>query len=88
MGYHRGAEIGAQLGYFSSFTNYSTEHLNLSEKQHKIALNIKNLIEKFPQINSEDDIVQKLSEVQAEFKKFTSLLKVDAPFNELNKLTF
>lgn len=78
------------MGYYTAFTKYWLSNTdNLNEKHRKTGENLLKLIESFPKANIEElDIIQLASDIQAQFKKFTSLLKVDASFNESNKLSF
>lgn len=91
LGYHRGAEIGAELGYYLGVVEIhidKTENKD-SKKVYNSLQKVKELIENYPKNNSEDiDILEKLDDIRAQFKKLCSLLKIDGIFPESDKLNF
>ncbi|GLV44229.1 uncharacterized protein CBL_12475 [Carabus blaptoides fortunei] len=89
LGYHRGAEIGAELGYYLGVIETYLARDNLKEKLRGSLTKIKELIESFPKINEENvDIIGKLDEIRAVYKKTCSLLKIDGKFPEADKMNF
>ena len=86
MGYHRGAEIGAELGFYSGvLENLETTN----EKVVGLITKLKEAIEKYPTFNDENvDLFGDLGNIRTQFRKITSILKVKAQFNEKEQLTF
>lgn len=89
LGYHRGAEIGAELGYYLGVIETYLIKDDLKEKVRVSLKKTKKLIESFPKINDENvDILGKLDEIRAIYKKTCSLLKIDGKFPEADKMNF
>lgn len=89
LGYHRGAEIGAELGYYLGVIETYLIKDDLKEKVRVSLEKTKKLIESFPKTNDENvDILGKLDEIRAIYKKTCSLLKIDGKFPEADKMNF
>lgn len=87
LGYHRGAEIGAELGYYLGVIDKTENRDN--KKIYSLLQKVKELIENYPKDNSEDiDLLEKLDDIRAQFRKASSLLKIDGKFPETDKLNF
>ncbi|XP_032518237.2 protein LTO1 homolog [Danaus plexippus] len=80
LGYHRGAELGRELGYyFGVVTNHieNKESLFISEKVLKQLEKVRDLINLFPQTNSEDhDILNLAENIRAQYKRACALLRI------------
>ncbi|OWR50502.1 hypothetical protein KGM_210010 [Danaus plexippus plexippus] len=80
LGYHRGAELGRELGYyFGVVTNHieNKESLFISEKVLKQLEKVRDLINLFPQTNSEDhDLLNLAENIRAQYKRACALLRI------------
>ncbi|GJQ86230.1 hypothetical protein Trydic_g8930 [Trypoxylus dichotomus] len=92
LGYHRGAELGAELGYYLSIAE---DYFNESDEKpysEKIKNNLSTIIKsinEFPKENVDDvDIFAEIDKIRSLFKKACALLKIDAHFSEIDKLSF
>lgn len=90
MGYHRGAEIGAELGYYLGVAKTLLEDKDkLGEKITTHIENIISLINKFPQTNVHDvDIVKELEKIKSLHRKVCAITKINATYSELDQLSF
>lgn len=86
LGYHKGAEIGAELGFYKGVVETYIQ-LNkkgdtaLSDKIITLLEKTKDMIDKFPRENIEDqDILNLASNIRVKYKKVCSLLKIDGGY--------
>lgn len=93
LGYHRGLEIGLQLGYYSGLVDtYLTHFKNREDCPKKAVQNLESvnqLIQSFPKQNVEDvDILSLFEDIQAKVKKICAQLKIKAVYPKTNQFSF
>lgn len=72
FGYHRGAEIGQELGYYSVITGHLLG-TQTEEKLRKLLTALSGRIEKFPRENDpEVDYANELNQIRSLFKRCCS----------------
>lgn len=72
FGYHRAAEIGQELGYYSVITSHLL-NTQEEEKLRKLLTALSGRIDKFPRENNpEVDYVNELSQIRSLFKRCCS----------------
>ncbi|CAG9582968.1 unnamed protein product [Danaus chrysippus] len=80
LGYHRGAELGRKLGYYFGVVTKHIENkdsLSIPEKVLKQLEKVRDLINSFPQTNSEDhDILNLAENIRAQYKRACALLRI------------
>ncbi|KAK6635702.1 hypothetical protein RUM44_000956 [Polyplax serrata] len=94
MGYHRGLQMGMEIGFYKGVikvlkTNLQNLQLKDQEKSFGLLKKIEDLVEQFPDDNSEDvDIMGLKSEIQVHYKKLVSHLKLRLSFPVTENLSF
>lgn len=92
MGYHRGAEISAELGYYLGIVEtllVTKEPVHSSEKSFHNLQTLKDLIHKYPNDNSESiDLITELENIRSLYKKTCAILKINAPYIKPLNLSF
>lgn len=77
LGFHRGAEIGAELGFYLAVLENHKIPAPIDQKVLNLITQLKSIIEQFPQINCDTfDLFESLNTIRAQFKKLTALLKI------------
>lgn len=88
-GFHRGAEIGAELGFYLGVLENSKIPSPINEKVAHLITQLKSIISSFPRVNCETvDLFESLNTIRTQFKKLTSLLKIKVTYPEKSQLTF
>lgn len=78
FGYHRGAELGEELGYYSVITTHLLKS-QTEEKLNKLLISLSGRILKFPRENlPEVDYVNELNQIRSLFKRCCSGAKFKA----------
>uniref|UniRef100_A0A8D8LMN4 Oral cancer-overexpressed protein 1 n=1 Tax=Cacopsylla melanoneura TaxID=428564 RepID=A0A8D8LMN4_9HEMI len=94
LGYHKGAQLGAELGFYKGVVESylalnSKGALVLSEKIITLLVKVKDLIDKFPKANIEDqDLLDLNSNIRVKYKKVCSLLKIDGGYPYDNTVSY
>lgn len=93
LGYHRGIEIGLQLGYYSGLIDsYLTFFKNRKDCPERIIHNleiVEQLIKSFPKSNSKDvDILGLFEDIKGKVKKICALLKIKAAYPKTDSFAF
>lgn len=89
LGFHRGAEIGAELGFYLAVLENSKIPSPINEKVSNLISQLKSIIETFPRVNCDTvDLFQSLNTIRTQFKKLTSLLKIKVSYPDKSQLTF
>lgn len=93
MGYHRGAEIGAELGFYAavieSYLKYSAYCSKISLDKIKPLNNLKDTIDNFPRINADNiDILELMDSIRAKYKKLCAQFKINIKYPECDKFSF
>jgi hypothetical protein len=91
LGFHKGAEIGAELGFYLGVLENHKIPSPIDQKVAHLITQLKGIIEQFPRVNCNTiDLFESLNTIRAQFKKLTALLKITnitLP-NKSSKLTF
>lgn len=89
LGFHRGAEIGAELGFYLGVLENSKIPSPINEKVAHLITQLKSIIETFPRVNCDTvDLFESLNTIRTQFKKLTSLLKIKVSYPDKSQLTF
>lgn len=89
LGFHRGAEIGAELGFYLGVLENSKIPSPINEKVSHLITQLKSIIESFPKVNCDTvDLFDSLNTIRTQFKKLTSLLKIKVSYPERSQLSF
>lgn len=91
MGYHRGAEIGAEVGYYNGIVEYFLNSDSVRDKKTITKLEtLKQSLDNFPKTNVEDvDILDVLNNIRAQFKTICVRLKSNhLLWDEIDSLSF
>lgn len=87
LGYHRGSEIGSELGFISGVLE--TLPVNTDKKVCILKENLKKSIDSFPRTNDEDvDLHKSLDAIKTQYKKLISILKIKPPVQEKKEISF
>jgi len=89
LGREKGGKIGAEIGFYLGFVEqwrevYSGDGVE-DKRKERIVLALEKLdkeAKNFPQINSKEELVDKLDKIRAKFKLLCSLLKVNSDFSK------
>lgn len=90
LGFHRGAEIAAELGYYLGVLEVFYERREtFNEKLVKSIDELINKIKRFPDTNDENfDIIRGAVEIRDKYKKICALLKFNSKYSDADTLTF
>lgn len=84
MGYHRGAEIGSELGYYQAFAEYHLDDEQKPKIPEKVVKHIevfKQGCDEFPRSNLETvDLFESIEKLRALYKKICTQLKIKTDF--------
>jgi len=88
LGTEQGGKIGSEIGFYLGFVEqwkelYEEEKV-VDKRREKVLLALEKLelvANNFPQINSKEELGNKLEEVRAKFKLLCSLLKINSDFS-------
>jgi flagellar biosynthesis/type III secretory pathway protein FliH len=89
LGFHRGAEIGSELGFYLGVLENHQIPPPINEKISHLITQLRQIIEQFPKVNCDSiDLFESLNTIRAQFKKLTSLLKINVSYPDKSKLSF
>lgn len=90
LGYHRGAELGAEIGFYKGvLLSVSDYEKAQSPKVESTLQKLKTLVESFPRSNIEDvDLLAVIDDVRAQFRKVSSLLKLNIQYPAPSSMSF
>ena len=89
LGFHRGAEIGAELGFYLGVLENHQIPPPIDEKISNLIIQLRQIIEQFPKVNCDSvDLFESLNTIRAQFKKLAALLKIKIEYSDRSKLSF
>ena len=87
LGRERGVKIGAEIGFYLGFVEqwrevYKEGTVDKRKEKVLVAFNkLEEVANNFPQVNSKEELGERLDTVRAKFKLVCSLLKVNSEFS-------
>jgi len=88
LGRDRGGKVGTEIGFYLGFVEewrviYKADNV-ADKRKEKVLLALEKLEKEaraFPQVNSKEELAERLDKVRAKFKLLCSLLKVNSDFS-------
>ncbi|XP_052890609.1 protein LTO1 homolog [Anopheles moucheti] len=90
-GFKKGAEIGQEVGFYTSIVNEiaTQPETAANEKAHSVLQEVLTALEKYPHANDPNiDLLHNLQQIRNKFRRLCALLKVPFKYTQTNDLSF